>query len=290
MKNSKLGSIAVSILFYIIAIAIAVVSFNHFDNLHLLARIAVADIAATVFIFIGAMLMNNSSMYDPYWSVKPAVIACAYLFLAGTGNLNWMQWLAFVLVQLYMLRLTTNFYRDWVGFSHEDWRYVNFRKQFGKGYWVISFLGIHLFPTVMVYLSCLPLYGIFGQATADYPIVVVIGALVLLASIVLAYIADEQMRTFRNDASNKGKYMAEKLWKNSRHPNYLGEILTWWGLFIMAIGISLDYWWTGIGALAINLMFLFASIPMLDKRSLERRPGFEEYMKKSNALLPFSKK
>ena len=61
---------------------------------------------------------------------------------------------------LYALRLTSNFYRDWPGLQKEDFRYVSFRERFGKAYWPVSFLGIHLFPTIMVYLGCLPLYAV----------------------------------------------------------------------------------------------------------------------------------
>lgn len=219
------------------------------------------------------------------------VFAIFYMIDLGIENSTLIHWVTFIMVQLYGLRLTTNFYRDWPGLIHEDWRYVNFRNQFPRAYWLVSLSGIHLFPTIMVYLSCLPMYAIFKVNAGQnaHPLMMLFGAFVLLASIIIAFVADEQMRIFRNKPENKGKFMNLGLWKTSRHPNYLGEILSWWGLYFIMLSYGFEYWYLGVGALAINIMFLFVSIPLLDKRSLERREGFDKYMKETNKLLLFTK-
>ena len=159
MQFSKTASVLVQLVAYSIAITVAIVVWQFTPQLDDLWRLATADLVATIFIFICSMVFNNSSMYDPYWSVKPAVIASGYAMLFGLKELPAI--LLFTLMMLYNLRLTSNFIRDWPGLKHEDWRYKNFRKQFPKAYWLVSFAGIHLFPTVMVFLACLPLY--FGM-------------------------------------------------------------------------------------------------------------------------------
>ena len=292
MKQSKPLSILVSMTFYIAATALAILVFRMTDpGLHILWRLALADLAATAFIFLGSVLLNNSSMYDPYWSVKPMVLAAGYVAIAGVDEVAWWGWLAVIGMQLYGLRLTSNFYRDWPGFVHEDWRYINFRKQFPRAYWAVSFGGIHLFPTIQVFLACLPLYAIFRHGAApNRPALVVLGFLGVLLAVALAYVADEQMRRFRCDPANEGKNMDRGLWSLSRHPNYAGEVLTWWGLALMAVGMDLSYWWTAVGALSIHVMFHVVSIPMLDERSLERRPDFGGYMKQSRALWPIPRR
>lgn len=225
-------------------------------------------------------------MYDPYWSVKPAVIATGYVVLFGLNGIPSMA--LFALMMLYNLRLTSNFFRDWPGLRHEDWRYQNFRQQFPKAYWFVSFGGIHLFPTVMVYLACIPLY--FGMKESfELNWIGGLGVALTTAAILLAFVADEQMRSFRTKPENKGKNMNSGLWKYSRHPNYFGELLTWWGIYLVALNASLDFWWTGVGALAITLMFIFVSIPLMDKRSLENREGYADLMKRTRAFLPFPK-
>lgn len=284
MKFGKTTSILIQLVAYATATSLAITVWNYFPSLSDLWRLAVADFAATIFIFFCSVVFNNSSMYDPYWSVKPAVIAGGYAALFGLDNPAAM--LLFVLMMLYNLRLTSNFFRDWPGLKHEDWRYRNFRAQFPKAYWFISLFGIHLFPTVMVYLGCIPLY--FGMKQAfDLNWIGWLGIAITLAAIVIAYIADEQMRNFRKNPQNKGKNMNTGLWTYSRHPNYFGEILTWWGIYLVALNASLSFWWTGIGALAITLMFVFISIPMMTKRSLKNRKGYAELMTRTRAFLPF---
>jgi len=288
--NSTLNrtqSIWLSLLIYLLAAFTAVITARSFSGFHPLVMIAAGDLAATILVFIFSILLNNSSAYDPYWSVKPFVILVAYLFMFEMESLGVRQWLVFIGVFLYALRLTSNFYRDWPGFVHEDWRYVNFRKKFGKNYWAISFLAIHLFPTIMVYLGCLALFPVYSQGHNSLNGFDLAGAVILFGSVLLAFIADEQLRKFRNKPENKGKNITTGLWRISRHPNYLGEILTWWGLFFFGLAVGMEFWWTIAGPFAITIMFLFASIPMIEQRHLEKRPTYSDYIAKTPMLLPF---
>ncbi len=283
---SRFQSIVLSLLIYIIAGITAVLIARLFTGHHPLVMIGAGDLAATVVVFLFSVILNNSSAYDPYWSVKPIVIAAAYVFIFHLDNLTIRQLLVLAGIFLYALRLTSNFYRDWPGFHHEDWRYVNFRKSSGKAYWVVSFLAIHLFPTIMVYLGCMAMFAVFSGEGRALNIWDIPAALILFGSVVYVFVADEQLRNFRKDSSNKGKTIMSGLWRLSRHPNYLGEISTWWGLALFAIAAGCHFWWTLAGPVAITLMFIFASIPMIEKRNLQRREGYTEYRKNTPMLLP----
>ncbi|MCU0370957.1 MAG: DUF1295 domain-containing protein, partial [Bacteroidales bacterium] len=276
-----------SLFIYFLAILTAVLVARMFSGFHPLVMIAAGDIAATVLVFLFSALLNNSSAYDPYWSVKPVVIAVAYYFMLDLEGLTVRQWLVMAGVLLYGLRLTTNFYRDWPGFSHEDWRYVNFRKTSGKLYLLVSFLAIHLFPTIMVYLGCLALFPVLSDSGRALNIWDLAASVMLFGSVIYAFVADEQLRNFRRIPENKGKTITTGLWRFSRHPNYLGEISTWWGLAMFAIAARCENWWTLAGPVSITVMFLFASIPMIEKRHLERRSGYRDYMFVTPILLPF---
>ena len=283
---SRSASIWLSLFIYLLAILSAILVARMFSQFHPLIMIGVADIFATLVVFIFSMALNNSSAYDPYWSVKPIVIAVAYFFIFHLESLNARQWLVLSGTTLYALRLTSNFYRDWPGFSHEDWRYVNFRKTTGKAYWLVSFLAIHLFPTIMVYLGCLAMMPVFSGEGRPLNTWDVVAAIILFGSVFYAFIADEQLRRFRTRPENKGKTITSGLWRLSRHPNYFGEISTWWGLAIFAIATGCEYWWTLAGPVAITIMFLFASIPMIEKRHLERRQDYRDYMSVTPKVLP----
>ena len=282
---SKSLAISISILVYVFTIALAIFAGSQFSHLHVLLQIGIADFTGTIIIFFFSLLFNNSSMYDPYWSVKPIVIAIFYFIVTSATEITIPQIIFLLLIGLYALRLTANFYMGWKNIKHEDWRYRDFRKNFPAFYWLVSFFGIHLFPAIMVYLGCLPMFVIFNQPIV-YPLLTVIGAIVLLGAILLAYFADTQLRNYRLNSGNDGKTIKTGLWNRSRHPNYLGEISTWWGLFIIALGCGTEYWWTGLGALIITLMFKFISIPLIEKHSLKRRQDYEEYQKHVPMLLP----
>jgi steroid 5-alpha reductase family enzyme len=138
----------------------------------------------------------------------------------------------------------------------------------------------------MVYLGCLAMFPLFENAGRELNAWDIAGTVILYGSVLYAFIADEQLRRFRVKPENKGKTINTGLWSLSRHPNYFGEISTWWGLSAFAIAAACDNYWVLIGPAAITIMFIFASIPMIEKRNLERRLGYKEYMLKTPMLLP----
>jgi steroid 5-alpha reductase family enzyme len=282
---SKKASVMISLAAYAVAIAIVMLTFPFLKNYHILVKIALADLVGTIIIFLFSMVFNNSSLYDPYWSVKPLVIAVFYFLLVPPGSETLCHLLTLTAVFLYALRLTTNFYKGWAGLGHEDWRYQNFRKQFPRMYWPVSFLGIHFFPSVMVYLGCLPLLIIFNESVI-FPALSLTGLFITFGSVFLVFIADKQLHRFKAHPENKGSIIQTGLWAKSRHPNYFGEILTWWGLFIVALGYGLENWWTGIGALTITIMFMFISIPMIEKKMAKNKPGYAQVQKDIPVIFP----
>lgn len=255
-------------------------------DLHPLWVVLIADVAATVAIFAFSFAFGNSSFYDAYWSVVPPVIV-AYLALvpeALDGDRARLL-LVFALVSLWAVRLTWNWARGWTGLGHEDWRYVDFRRKSGRAYWLVSFAGIHLFPTLQVLLACLPLYPALVSAR---PVgwLDAVATLVALTGIALELVADNQLRRFVISAPARGAILDTGLWAWSRHPNYLGEISFWWGVWLFGMAGDPSWWWTVVGPLAITVMFVFASLPMIETRMAERRTGWEEHTRRVPLLLP----
>lgn len=250
-----------------------------------------ADVAGTVVVFAFSLALNNSSVYDPYWSVAPIVIAAYWAFLGfDSGTLDPVRGVLVVsLVSAWGVRLTYNWGRGWPGLHHEDWRYDDFRKKTGPWYWLVSFSGIHLFPTVQVYLGCLALWPALVSGTQPFGVLDVVAALVTLAAVLIETVADRQLRDFvtRPDKA-PGQILDTGLWSWSRHPNYFGEMLFWWGLFLFALAAGgTAAWWSGAGAVAITLMFFTVSIPMMEKRQRAKRPHFDAYAKRVSMLIPW---
>lgn len=287
IRAARGHGVLISAATYIVALVVALLVVRAVDAGHPLLVLGLGTFVATAVVFLVSVAVDNSSIYDPYWSVQPAAIAGYYLWI-GWGDVDARQVIVTALVLVYALRLTSNFYRDWPGLAKEDFRYVSFRDRFGRAYWPVSFLGIHLFPTAMVYLGCLPLYAVAKPGSAALGWLDGLGIVVTLGAIMLAYVSDEQLRAFRSDAASRGAVMSAGLWAHGRHPNYLGEVVTWWGLWLFGLAAGMEWWWTVVGALAINIMFVFVSIPMMEKRLLATKSDYAEYRERTPMFLTLS--
>lgn len=236
------------------------------------------DLAATVFVFIFSVIFENASVYDPYWSVQPIVILPAFAIAYGV---NLFGILLLVAVGYWGLRLTINWAINFGNLTHQDWRYTMLSEKTGRFYPVVNLLGIHVFPTLVVYLCTLPAAVAIHDKVAFNPISCILLVLSIIAP-TIQMIADIQMKKFRKSGV-KG-FCRIGLWKHGRHPNYFGEILMWWGIGLACVVAMKSNWYLLCGALVNTIMFLAASIPMADKRQ-SRKEGFAEYKKETRVLI-----
>jgi steroid 5-alpha reductase family enzyme len=287
LRNSKIASSAIIAIIYLIAFLIVSYFFPLVQLAQSMLNVLIADVVATVIVFFFSMIINNSSVYDPYWSVAPPFIAIYLMKLFPEGN-QVRQYVIVLLVSFWSIRLTLNWLRGWKGFDHQDWRYTSIAEKTGIFYWPVCFLGIHLMPTIFVFLGCLPLWFSLSSA-APFGLLDFLAAIFTFLAILIEWIADEQLITFRKN-NVRNTFIRSGIWNYSRHPNYLGEISFWGGLFLFAVssnGItSFTGYWTGIGLVSMILLFNFISIPLMEKRNISRKPGYTEYIKNVPALLP----
>lgn len=242
----------------------------------------IADVAATVVVFIFSLIFGNASVYDPYWSVMPIIIVVAYAIFMPTAT----ALIPIITVLVWGVRLTANWAYTFKGLTHQDWRYTMLKEKTGKLYFFVNFLGIHLVPTLVVYGCILPVVFIFVEEP-EFNAGIAAFCGVSLCAVLLQGIADCTMHKFRKDGT--GGFIRTGVWKYSRHPNYLGEILMWWGIALAAVCVMPDKWWLIAGAVSNTMLFLFISIPLADGHQ-SRKEGFEEYKKNTRMLLPVYKK
>lgn len=288
MKNlNKSASLIIILFIYILAIFISHLVLHQVPYQDTMIKVLVADIAATIIVFMFSVLLKNSSVYDAYWSVIPPLIALYLIFLNPEGN-SIRQYLIFGLILFWSIRLTANWARGWANLSHEDWRYGKIANDTGKFYWPVSFIGIHLMPTLFVFLGCLPLW--FGmQSSEPIGIMDFVAFVITNIAILIEWTADEQLWRYKKQ-KNQLSYMNKGVWSLMRHPNYFGEILFWVGLFLFVpASKSYDGWWTVVGFVSMIILFRFISIPLMDKRNMTKRPGYEKYIKEVYALTPIKR-
>ncbi len=250
--------------------------------LHTAVRLLIADVTATVFVFLFSLIFRNASVYDPYWSVQPPVIVSAFALVYGTTPLGILLLCA---VWFWAIRLTANWAYTFHGLAHQDWRYTLLREKTGKFYPIINFVGIHLVPTLVVYGCTFPVVFALLQGRRLHPLSVIFCVLAILSA-AMQGVADIQMQSFRRKGA--GGFIRCGLWKYSRHPNYLGEILQWWFVAGAVVAAS-QAWLLLIGPLSNTLLFLCVSIPLADGRQ-SKKEGWAAYKKQTRMLLPIYKK
>ncbi len=274
------------ILSYLLAIGGAWLTLQFVSNFHILIQVLIADVVATTVIFAFSFAYSNSSFYDAYWSVIPMVIAGYLMSLQGDAELIRQVLLALVIV-LWGVRLTANWAYTWRGLDHVDWRYVNLQSKSGIFWWPLSFAGIHLFPTILVFLGCIPMYH--ALVIGDNPINVLdyLALAVGLFSVWLQFQSDRELHRFRESRRSRAEVLDRGLWAWCRHPNYLGEIGVWVSVMLFGLASAgyVDYWMIS-GAAAMILLFTLVSIPMIEKKLAEDKPGYLEYRSRTWALLP----
>ena len=253
----------------------------------------IADVVATLAVFVFSRAFRNSSFYDAYWSVVPPVLLVFWWWqgpigLADPGSLR--CWLLTVVVFYWAVRLTGNWVYGFPGLHHEDWRYPLLRDAAGRFGFLADLFAIHLFPTLQVFAGMLPVYIAVTRPGDGVVWLAWIAFVVGMAAVTLELVADTQMHRFvaaNRAAAAPGQAMDRGLWAWSRHPNYLGEIGFWLSLALFGISAApRDAWWLFVGVVVMVAMFLGASIPMMEKRSLERRPAYQDVIDRVPRLLP----
>ena len=240
-----------------------------------------------MYFFLVGTLIHNNSIVDIGWGIGFVLIAWLILLTDTTTIVT--QWLITILVTLWGVRLFYHILKRNLG-KPEDFRYQNFRKAWGKYVIIRAFFQVYMLQGLLMFIIALPYILIANVTTISKYYVVVIGIIIWLVGFYFEVIGDYQLKCFIKEPNNKGKILMTGLWKYTRHPNYFGEATMWWGLFIIAIASNVS-WVAIISPITITCLLLFVSgVPILEK-SMSKKPGYEEYVRKTSIFIPwFSKK
>ena len=277
--KSKNGSLALVFFYYVISFYLAYLVTKNF-NFDGWLYILIWHVSATLIIFLFSNIHKNSSIYDPFWHVAPIPIV---FYIAKQSSLPTLELnLVLAAFLFWALRLTYNWYLNWNNLDHEDFRYIDLKNNNKYMAFINDLFGIHLIPTIIVNVSLYPIYVALTAESLNE--LIYVAFILIIIAVVIQYISDDQMRKFRKDESNLGKTMKYGLWKYSRHPNYLGEVSFWFGIYIFALASGLTTIWLLACPIVMLALFVFISCPMMDNRSLKRRSEYKEYMDKTPQL------
>lgn len=277
MKRIK-GYLALFII-YLIAFCVGVFTVFLLPEWSMIAKLLIADITATLTVYLFSVLFNNASVYDPYWSVAPMVILPFFVESVNAASL-----LMLGVIMFWGMRLTLNWAITFKGMHHEDWRYQHFKNTFPRLWPLVNLFGIHLMPTITVFIALIPAI-LYMRTVESLTLLTLVGAFLAMTATLVQWSSDSTLHTFKKDSGRKA-VCSEGLWKYSRHPNYFGEILMWFSVFIMMLSVAPQYYLSIVGPLMMVTLFTTISIPLMEKRQLKFKPEYQNYLETTHVLIP----
>ena len=285
MRN-KIVSILIFIVIYIVMTVLGVISFFLLPITNKLLNLLVVDLICTIFICLVVLIFKNSSIYDSYWSSTPILLIVLYSL--DVKEINTQTILFYIVIGLWSIRLTYNFFRTMKDIKTEDWRYTHFRNK--KFFFLSNLFGIHLVPTLIVYACLLPaFYYIDASTYFNWNLSSILGYVVMITGFLFETIGDKQLKEFKKNNKNPFAVCNVGLWSKSRHPNYFGEILIWWGVYLMMLSLNEKMFILILGPILVTLLFAVVSIPLMEQRQLKTKRDYKEYMEQTSMLIPMKK-
>lgn len=236
----------------------------------------------TLFFIVGTLIKNNS-IVDIGWGIGFAIVA--WFTTIATSNYHVSNLIITSLITVWGLRLFYHILKRNLG-KPEDFRYKNWRKEWGKFVILRAFFQVYLLQGLFLFIIALPIILLNTKDSSSFSVWALIGVLVWIIGFIFESLGDYQLKKFKENPKSKGKIMRYGLWKYTRHPNYFGETTMWWGLAITSY-LSGAPIWVFVSPIVITWLLLFVSgVPMLEKRFADR-PGYKKYKETTPVFFPW---
>lgn len=247
--------------------------------------VGAAILLVMVLIWLTSLRLKNSSIIDIFWGPLFVLTAWIVFFTAQDGFLP-RKLLVAGMVSIWGLRLAWHIYRRNHG-KPEDFRYAVWRTENGPTWWWRSFFKVFVLQGVLAWIICWTLLPTISSPNpAQFTISDGTGFSLWLIGFIFEAGGDYQLARFKADPANKGKVFNQGFWKYTRHPNYFGDAVQWWGWFLVALGTG--GWWTVFSPIIMTFLLVRVSgVAMLERTLVVEKPGYREYIEKTNAFFPW---
>ena len=239
--------------------------------------------------YLLALTMKRNDIADIVWGLIFVLAVVTALIVAGMTSPRAI--LAAVLVFAWGGRLAFRIFSRNLSKKTEDFRYKQWREEWGKYFYFRTFFQIFMLQGILALVVVSPVLLIIASGNGQPPINFLdwLGTAVWLAGFFFEAVGDYQLDVFKKDPSSKNKIMQTGLWKYSRHPNYFGEVTMWWGIYLIALSTPNGYL-AFLGPLTITFLILKVSgIPMLEKKYVDN-VAFQEYARRTSVFFPLPPK
>jgi steroid 5-alpha reductase family enzyme len=241
-----------------------------------------AVLGALTLLWLVSLRLRDASIIDPFWGPGFALAALTYYLVDGGRSARGT--LVLVLVAVWAARLGAHLlFRNRC--EGEDPRYRAMRERHGERFGRVSLFRVFWLQGVILWIISAPLLASV-RSTRPLGALDVLGAGVFLVGLLAESAADRQLVRFRADPANRGRVLDAGLWRYSRHPNYFGDAVVWWGLWLVAAGAGA--WWTAFAPAAMTFLLMRVSgVPLLERGLTSSRPGYAAYVRRTSAFVPW---
>jgi steroid 5-alpha reductase family enzyme len=242
-------------------------------------------IVASALLWLLSLRLRNASIVDIYWGLGFAQVAIIAAALGG--GYPWRKLLVTGLTVLWGLRLAGYLLWRNAG-SGEDFRYQAMRRQHGARFWLASLYMVFGVQAAVMWIVSLPVQVAQLSPTPDHMTALdVAGALLCAIGFGFEMAGDLQLARFKAEPASESQVMDRGLWRYTRHPNYFGDACVWWGLFLIALA-SPHGVWTIVSPIVMTFFLMRVSgVPLLERKLLRSRPGYADYVRRTNAFFPW---
>ena len=234
-----------------------------------------------------SLLRRDESIVDIGWGLGFVLVAWAAKFVTGASGSG--NWLLLLMVTVWGLRLTGYLAKRNLG-KGEDFRYRAMRRKHGERFAIVSLYSVFGLQGALMMLVSLPVS--LGQRDTDAGagFIVLLGFVVWAVGLYFEVVGDAQLARFKRDPRNADQIMDQGLWGLTRHPNYFGDALVWWGLAIVGSSQGAGIW-AFLGAAVMTVLLVRVSgAALLDRLLAKRKPGYAEYMARTSGFIPLARR
>lgn len=242
-------------------------------------------ISAVTLLWIVSLMMKDSSIVDIFWGSGYVIAVLFYFFSLGEAYFTIRNMVFVSMVVVWGLRLTIHLAARNLG-KPEDYRYQNFRREGGKNYWWISYFRVFLLQGLILFVISSLFVPALKIEENVFSIFSILGIVLWGIGLFFEVVGDWQLMIFKKNTQNKGKVLDTGLWKYTRHPNYFGDALLWWGFFMFALDYQTGFFFMFSPFFMTFLLMRVSGVPMLEEKLKKSRPKYEEYISKTSAFFP----
>ena len=252
----------------------------------IMLTVAIVIAAVMIITWVVSLVLRDASVVDPVWPLAFIAVAITAL-IAGSGDEGRRILIACV-VAIWGARLSIHLLLRNAG-KGEDFRYAAMRAKRGHRFWLTSLVTVFLLQGLLVWVVSLPVQL---SAIPDRPLgwLAIIGAIVWVLGVVFEAIGDAQLTRFKANPASRGQVLDTGLWRYTRHPNYFGDFLVWWGIFLIAAESGAGAWGVAGPLLMTLLLVKVSGAGLLEKDIAVRRPGYADYVRRTSGFMPLPPK